>query len=159
MKLRKLGVIILCMASLSTLTYCSKKTESESTESKAERRERSKKDKEDKEDKTDNLEVNEGNKAFVGTWKSYEVTDAIGDDASSTQDPKGVVLEFAADTVRITYNGEKLPKLKWDSLEDIGVIMEDDETYKDLGFELDGDELKFYYDVGDDYYIYKCTKK
>ena len=159
MKLRKLVVIILCMASLSTLTYCSKKTESESTESKAERRERSKKDKEDKKDKTDNLEVNEGNKDFVGTWKSYEVTDAIGDDASSTQDPKGVVLEFAADTVRITYNGEKLPKLKWDSLEDIGVIMEDDETYKDLGFELDGDELKFYYDVGDDYYIYKCTKK
>jgi len=95
----------------------------------------------------------------VGTWESYEVTDSIGDDASSTQDPKGVVLEFAADTVRITYNGEKLPKLKWDSLEDIGVIMEDDETYKDLGFELDGDELKFYYDVGDDYYIYKCTKK
>lgn len=156
MKLRKLVVIILCMASLSTLTYCSKKTESESTESKAERRERSKKD---KEDKTDNLEVNEGNKAFVGTWESYEVTDSIGDDASSTQDPKGVVLEFAADTVKITYNGEKLPKLKWDSLEDIGVIMEDDETYKDLGFELDGDELKFYYDVGDDYYIYKCTKK
>lgn len=153
MKLRKLVVIILCMASLSTLTYCSKKTESESTETQSERKERSKKDKEE------NVEVNEDNKAFVGTWESYEVTDSIGDDASSTQDPKGVVLEFAADTVRITYNGEKLPKLKWDSLEDIGVIMEDDETYKDLGFELDGDELKFYYDVGDDYYIYKCTKK
>ena len=153
MKLRQLVVIILCMASLSTLTYCSKKTESESTETQSERKERSKKDKEE------NVEVNEDNKAFVGTWESYEVTDSIGDDASSTQDPKGVVLEFAADTVRITYNGEKLPKLKWDSLEDIGVIMEDDETYKDLGFELDGDELKFYYDVGDDYYIYKCTKK
>ena len=156
MKLRKLVVIILCMASLSTLTYCSKKTESESTESKAERRERSKKD---KEDKTDNLEVNEDNKAFVGTWESYEVTDSIGDDASSTQDPKGVVLEIAADTVKITYNGEKLPKLKWDSLGDIGVIMEDDEKYKNLGFELDGDELKFDYHVGDDFYIYKCTKK
>ena|GEM_PF-2323617 len=156
MKLRKLVVIILCMASLSTLTYCSKKTESESTESKAERRERSKKD---KEDKTDNLEVNEGNKAFVGTWKSYEVTDSIGDDASSTQDPKGVVLEITADTVKITYNGEKLPKLKWDSLGDTGVIMGDDEKYKNLGFELDGDELKFDYHVGDDFYIYKCTKK
>ena len=153
MKLRKLVVIILCMASLSTLTYCSKKTESESTETQSERKERSKKDKEE------NVEVNEDNKAFVGTWESYEVTDSIGDDASSTQDPKGVVLEFAADTVKITYNGEKLPKLKWDSLGDIGVIMEDDEKYKNLGFELDGDELKFDYHVGDDFYIYKCTKK
>lgn len=153
MKLRKLVVIILCMASLSTLTYCSKKTESESTETQSERKERSKKDKEE------NVEVNEGNKAFVGTWESYEVTDSIGDDASSTQDPKGVVLEIAADTVKITYNGEKLPKLKWDSLGDIGVIMEDDEKYKNLGFELDGDELKFDYHVGDDFYIYKCTKK
>lgn len=115
MKLRKLVVIILCMASLSTLTYCSKKTESESTETQSERKERSKKDKEE------NVEVNEDNKAFVGTWESYEVTDSIGDDASSTQDPKGVVLEIAADTVKITYNGEKLPKLKWEMMKSIRI--------------------------------------
>lgn len=98
----------------------------------------------------------EKDKSMLGKWKSYTVTDILGDDMSDSIDPGWLELEFTADHIAsLKMDGEDVGSLKWSLMGDYGTFEDDDR----FTFEIQGEEIEFTYinDSGD-YTISMCKK-
>lgn len=100
--------------------------------------------------------IPETDKAMLGTWKSYKVTDVLGDDASAEIDPDALTMTFKGDyTVDIEYNGETITGEVWSMLDTWGSL--DDSEY-DFSWDIVEDEIHVTYSNDEDYFIFICSK-
>lgn len=98
----------------------------------------------------------EEDKFMIGKWKSYTVTDILGDDMSSAVDPGWLELEFTADHIAtFTMDGENVGSLKWALVGDYGTFEDDDR----FSFQIKDEEIEFtYINESGDYTISMCKK-
>ena len=97
----------------------------------------------------------ENEKALLGTWTSYAVTDVLGDDASGEVAADALTMTFNADhTCDIEFQGESITGQTWSMLDAWGFL--EDSEY-DFSWDVEGEELKVTYN-GEEYWVFSCTK-
>ena len=97
----------------------------------------------------------ENEKAVLGTWTSYAVTDVLGSDASADIAADALTMTFHANhTCDIVFRGESITGQTWSMLDAWGFL--EDSKY-DFSWDVEGEELKVTYN-GDDYWIFSCAK-
>lgn len=97
----------------------------------------------------------ENEKAVLGTWTSYAVTDVLGSDASADIAADALTMTFNADhTCDIVFRGESITGQTWSMLDAWGFL--EDSEY-DFSWDVEGEELKVTYN-GEDYWIFSCAK-
>lgn len=102
------------------------------------------------------LYIPEADKAMIGTWKSYAVTDILDDDASAI---------IPADSLTITFNGDytadidigelKITGESWTLYDGYGFLTDSD---YDITWDVTGDEIVVSYYDGNDTYKFTCKK-
>lgn len=98
----------------------------------------------------------ENDKLMVGTWKSYSVSDVLGDDASGAVSPEALVMTFTADhKADISYLGKSLGTHKWSILGTFGSF---DDSDLEITWDIAGNEIEATYSGGEESFIFKCKK-
>lgn len=99
----------------------------------------------------------EEEKKCLGVWKSYQVTDSLGDDASGEVAADALELEFKGDKSAVfTYKGNEIGTFPWSMWSGFGSF--EDEKVSST-WEFVDDEIEFTYTENDDYYIFTCAKQ
>jgi len=100
--------------------------------------------------------IPEAEKAMVGTWTSYAVTDILDEDVSDIVPADALVMNFNGDyTVDIDLAGEMIVGETWTIYEDFGYLT--DSEY-DFSWDVVGDEIVVSYYDGEDTYKFTCAK-
>lgn len=103
------------------------------------------------------LYIPEADKAMVGTWKSYAVTDILEEDVSDVVAPDSLTLTFKGDyTVDITYGEETVTGETWTLYDGYGYLS--DSEYG-LDWDVKDDEIVVSYYNNDEYYYFTCAKE
>ncbi|MBQ4528447.1 MAG: hypothetical protein II998_10275 [Clostridia bacterium] len=103
------------------------------------------------------LYIPEADRAMLGTWTSYAVTDVLDEDISDVVPADSLTITFNGDyTATVYVNGLNILGQSWSLSEGYGFFVDSD---YDISWDVLGEEIKVcYFDENGDSYYYMCKK-
>ena len=100
------------------------------------------------------LYLPEADKFMIGTWRSAEVNDVLGDPYDEVA-ADALSLVFTGDhKVSFSFEGKDMGTYDWSLLGDWGSLDNTDDV--DLGWDIFEDHIEVNYTVNDEYLVFKC---
>jgi len=102
------------------------------------------------------LYIPEEDKAMVGTWTSYKVTDVLEEDVSDVMAADALVMTLNGDyTAEAELNGEVIESTSWTLYDGFGYLTESE---YDISWDVKGDEIVVAYYTDEDAFYFTCSK-